>query len=529
MSSTTSSFDNDGLYAGFLECCYAECEGNTIPFSKAAFTEQSNKKLSSVALAQARGEPQSHLGAEYATVLVPCIPATDVEIKFESQKAREAALQSAVPTFLQRPLVKVPVSLQTDRKGSSSSSNSSCTAKLGLRSGIRSGLLKGDNGTWYRLKGCGNNDEGFILQTVTKKSVSVNIRGCAFRWTAARELFMTTLIGEALAAESYLAGNKSVCLYEYKLPESEPLPAITRVCGVFETLGDRRLSDHVLSGLECMLHLLVARCEPSELEALFNPMRCMEGLTPPDQLVTPTWLAIVTGTDEGLAELQKHSNVVAELVPTADDCPPRCSEELRAVWEECCGVLSAFHEARPGVCVIGELYHKLGYDCGVVMRVMQDAKISWGTYTDKIGTHCNAHSNNMLVMSEAQAGESKRAQVLAPVDFDMAFTQGSHVFESDEKFAYWLGLEQQMFKMALAGDPECSTGVASSAVNTQTVPEHARQSTEAMRWALRDTLMVGYARGMDDQQCALEWGDSLFHAMYALIRLALIQTWDVIA
>ena len=35
----------------------------------------------------------------------------------------------------------------------------------GVASGIRSALILVE-GKWYRLKGCGNNDEGFILKTL---------------------------------------------------------------------------------------------------------------------------------------------------------------------------------------------------------------------------------------------------------------------------------------------------------------------------------------------------------------------------
>lgn len=61
-----------------------------------------------------------------------------------------------------------------------------------------------------------------------------------------------------------------------------------------------------------------------------------------------------------------------------------------------------------------------------------------------MGTHCNAHSNNLVVRMESSDAS---APFLAPLDLDMAFTAKSHLWETkdgkkdDEEFAKWMKIE----------------------------------------------------------------------------------------
>ena len=101
----------------------------------------------------------------------------------------------------------------------------------------------------------------------------------------------------------------------------------------------------------------------------------------------------------------------------------------------------------PGTVVMG-LAWRLGFECGRVLFVLGEGRVSWGTYPDSLGTHCNAHANNMVVLptltpaalaaaeaadaaTEATgAPERPERSLLAPLDFDMAFTEDAYVFLS---------------------------------------------------------------------------------------------------
>jgi hypothetical protein len=78
----------------------------------------------------------------------------------------------------------------------------------GISSGVRSAVIKVGS-KWYRLKGCGNNDKGFIFATISETSPLVNIRGCSFEHTTHRELFMTDAINKVLAKEGLIGANIS--------------------------------------------------------------------------------------------------------------------------------------------------------------------------------------------------------------------------------------------------------------------------------------------------------------------------------
>lgn len=55
-----------------------------------------------------------------------------------------------------------------------------------------------------------------------------------------------------------------------------------------------------------------------------------------------------------------------------------------------------------------------GWDCGVTLRALHAADISWGTYTDIMGPyHCNAHVNNFVLLRPP--ADWVRAQSITPV------------------------------------------------------------------------------------------------------------------
>ena len=43
------------------------------------------------------------------------------------------------------------------------------------------------------------------------------------------------------------------------------------------------------------------------------------------------------------------------------------------------------------------MYQRFGFECGSILGLMRHHRISWGTYTDALSTHCDAHPNNMVI------------------------------------------------------------------------------------------------------------------------------------
>ena len=69
------------------------------------------------------------------------------------------------------------------------------------------------------------------------------------------------------------------------------------------------------------------------------------------------------------------------------------------------------------------LFSRIGYDCGRVARGLHENRVSWGTYQDEMCRrdygefHCNAHSNNVVLLEEDAA--SGREAFLGYLDLDM--------------------------------------------------------------------------------------------------------------
>jgi hypothetical protein len=94
----------------------------------------------------------------------------------------------------------------------------------------------------YRLKGCGNNSDGFIVKN-ERQNIAVDggasrmiefrqVRGAAFPHTAARELVMSGRVADALAPLGAAGANEPVAMMKYvkthlKTVVSQPLSSLT--------------------------------------------------------------------------------------------------------------------------------------------------------------------------------------------------------------------------------------------------------------------------------------------------------------
>ena len=47
-------------------------------------------------------------------------------------------------------------------------------------------------------------------------------------------------------------------------------------------------------------------------------------------------------------------------------------------------------------------YWRLGREVGLICKVFKEAGLSWGTYVDMLGTHCNSHINNLVLIPPDQ-------------------------------------------------------------------------------------------------------------------------------
>ena len=365
------------------------------------------------------------------------------------------------------------------------------TCMRGYASGVRSALLQEDGRSqWYRLKGCGNNTDGFPIVPVLDdvgaaqhdlaSGVALQkIRGACYVHTATLELHMSGMVDRLLSAQGMRCANRPVGWWEYATPEADYYQVV-RCCGLFECEGDRRLGDHVLRGLESLLPLLcnvssVSQHARSALVGSGGMMpRSAEALEAMDADVQSSIeIALVcsggTATPpETFADMLSILDGAADKPklgpPAAGDFPAAgASPKLRPLWEAAVTQLQALDETAG--CGVGELlaylYYRFGRECGIVGRSLHDARIVWGTYRDSSGYHCNAHANNLVLRRPGRspdvagddATQHRPLPFLMPCDFDMAFTEDSANFgrtgaaADQEVFEQYLEQEFQVRKV----------------------------------------------------------------------------------
>ncbi len=146
----------------------------------------------------------------------PAIPALDFQRTTTSHPAAaaDAAAAALLPKLLRSPLIKRSFVAAIDSASGVEESAAAASGLHGYASGVRSAVLKVE-GQWYRLKGCGNHEKGFIIKDDKKPIVDKNgcigsgklqmhefrhIRGCCFPHTAVRELAISERVDTALRA-----------------------------------------------------------------------------------------------------------------------------------------------------------------------------------------------------------------------------------------------------------------------------------------------------------------------------------------
>jgi len=194
--------------------------------------------------------------------------------------------------------------------------------------------------------------------------------------------------------------------------------------------------------------------------------------------------------------------------------------------------------------VLGHLHARIGHEAGGLLRTMHRAGISWGTYVDAMcfdgQWHCNAHTNNLVVLSEEQAAlvspcvSPIERPLLACLDTDMAFSARTFVDMERRKvgapaalFATLLARERINFAEVLAGG-DSSTGVPSVAMSAL---EAQPAAVQAARHALHDTLVRHFLLVYDEgaSACSAPMDELMRRAVYATLRMAIIVMADCLA
>jgi hypothetical protein len=250
------------IFYGNREIFFKSVTGKVRIYHQEEWTQCHDHQFQSQEEIQKQFQPRMIDGIELP-VVIPGIPALNFIPVQDQEKQQQQQEEDPLPDIFTTPLIKCP------------SSDPSIVIS-GVASGVRSGLIK-IGGHWYRLKGCGNHDQGFLLRKrIHPKSATgyqsadwCDIRGCAFLGTTLRELYYTKTLAKLLPS-SVISANSSLGFMEYSDPEYLPCgPAVQTTCILERTIGDRRFGTHVLAGIELLLPFLIPEDKVS-IDSLLN-------------------------------------------------------------------------------------------------------------------------------------------------------------------------------------------------------------------------------------------------------------------
>eukprot|EP01059_Diplonema_ambulator_P001841 TRINITY_DN11541_c0_g1_i1.p1 TRINITY_DN11541_c0_g1~~TRINITY_DN11541_c0_g1_i1.p1 ORF type:complete len:759 (+),score=199.37 TRINITY_DN11541_c0_g1_i1:29-2278(+) len=410
-------------------------------------------------------------------VVVPGIPSFAFSID------GVVAVPEDIPEVLRCPLLKI--------------AEGSADSMRGYASGVRSAVIPiGDK--WYRLKGCGNGNDGCFALEPRGDNKELTPRGCGFYDSVLCEMYMTSEVEKA----GVLVGNKPIGAWKYATMGNDSTPGIDKWCGLFETLGDRRAGDHLMAGL---LKLSVLMIPEQLMDGLAKEVLRARGADEPDAELLETQMVAACGMAVGdLSTIELYE--VAPGVRGDDVLWNQTVERLRKRLDK------AKEEGGVGN-VLLHVAKRVAYESGVVMEKLKAAGISWGTYKDELGTHCNAHLNNLVVLRRPAEN------LLAAVDFDMAFT--SQTLDPSKAMAPLPEIHQfedlNGMRQVLSGSSFSSTGVSP--------PPPIPPAYLPFKAALYDTMVHTY----DSRPSPSPHVPALDDVVADVVTLALILTKDVIA
>ena len=441
--------------------------------------------------------PQIYLGKDYENLVLPCVSASEI-----FSKRYDCELDYCDFTgndIINQGLIKVPEQTEIKEKFKA------------YQSGKRSAIIKWKDNQYYRLKGCGNLNQGFPIEPMNFPKKAIDIRGCQFKHTAIRELFMTEAINTILNKEGFQCANvpKGLWIYDnLEFPEilKNELILVDKCCSVFRVLGEKRFGCHLMPGLEIILAEMSKKLKLSlDNKEVFNFFPSERVISKDGSItIIPTsemidYIEILDGErinvlyekyniyqknllvdlfklnidssfnkennalikwfDENFTEIlisyMKSNNIYQELKEIITE---KSFKDLlkKMIDETKLNNISLLE-------VFGLLYSRLGYECGKLKRIFQDNNINWGTYEDQpYRIHGNAHLDNFVILPKDTSNNLNR-NLLSPLDFDLAFFKENFIniridMESekygkpdDGLFDLYFNVERQYLEWELAG------------------------------------------------------------------------------
>ena len=562
------NYDED-LYFGDKYGFLYPCTGVFRSYKK-EYIHQDDINKESIAETLKYSDDCSYIKPEYKDHYIPVVPETNIHFKNENLKDDENEKNDSI---LGQPLIKA--------KEIKDYPGYKC-----IISGHRSALIKDPKtGIFYRLKGCGNDELGFNIQKTEGVIVEIVTRGSQYDSTCFRELFYSEKVDENLKKFNIRCANLPVGFWKYgkdlhilpkenikkeDIPNLEnQMPEVDKYCGIFHTLGDKRLRTHLLCGLEKILEKIANLCVSKQLvnEELLNEIKKIFPATRlPDKIETFKTIKFFgplnTTIDEWVKKPvyeQKHYDAIISVDQLKKEINENKNlkifidqtENYDEIYNLLSENLSEKHKlmakkiienmkkeqanGKKFFSTLLNIYIRIGYEVGKIKRLMQDANINWGSYIDRGSSyHCNAHSNNLVVLP--QGNDS----LLSPLDLDLAFSKEKMIIINkdcptygQQDLSYWdnyINAEFVDLSLNLCGAEDYNFQFEK---NKNKNPDSLESKTKnAIRFLLCDCMLENYMKGYDklDSKDVISIKelkeDNFFHD---IVKLALVVTAEDIA
>ena len=562
------NYDED-LYFGDKYGFLYPCTGVFRSYKK-EYIHQDDINKESIAETLKYSDDCSYIKPEYKDHYIPVVPETNIHFKNENLKDDENEKNDSI---LGQPLIKA--------KEIKDYPGYKC-----IISGHRSALIKDPKtGIFYRLKGCGNDERGFNIQKTEGVMVEIVTRGSQYDSTCFRELFYSEKVDENLKKINIRCANLPVGFWKYgkdlhilpkenikkeDIPNLEnQMPEVDKYCGIFHTLGDKRLRTHLLCGLEKILEKIATLCVSKQLinEELLNEIKKIFPATRlPDKIETFKTIKFFgplnTTIDEWVKKPvyeQKHYDAIISVDQLKKEINENKNlkifidqtENYDEIYNLLSENLSEKHKlmtkkiienmkkeqanGKKFFSTLLNIYIRIGSEVGKIKRLMQDANINWGSYIDRGSSyHCNAHSNNLVVLP--QGNDS----LLSPLDLDLAFSKEKMIIINkdcptygQQDLSYWdnyINAEFVDLSLNLCGAEDYNFQFEK---NKNKNPDSLESKTKnAIRFLLCDCMLENYMKGYDklDSKDVISIKelkeDNFFHD---IVKLALVVTAEDIA
>ncbi|KAH0789706.1 Adenylyltransferase and sulfurtransferase MOCS3 [Histomonas meleagridis] len=295
--------------------------------------------------------------------------------------------------------------------------------------------------TYLRLKGCGmwtsstplpfpgitledTNSRYFKESTETPVKL-VDIRGYSYPITSSTELYMSQKLTSIFNKLGLLFGNEPLGFWNYANLLNDPTPLIQKSVAIFRTYGDLRLEHHLFSGLELFLQTKLPEEIATKSLSLISTLYSSCSICAPSNN-NKTYQRI---------DLLNFSNYENFIIDHQNDFSSGTIQGLMPNDLISCGFISPdklysvikdiMITDRISLIQFMKLYGRIGWEVGRILSIIHRCGISWGTYVDHCDEklHFNSHGDNMYIIPKeySQRRNDGKYQILAPIDFDMAF------------------------------------------------------------------------------------------------------------